>query len=397
LTAVVDAGASGDRVARYRDDCGPAATLEPTEPHSVAVAVVPEGSRVLDIGCGPGRLARLLHERGCTVVGIDRDPDAVDAASEWCERVVVADLESDLDGLDVIDRGRPFDAVCLLDVLEHVRNPLQVLQWASKVVSPDSLVLICIPNVTHAAMKLQLLRGRFEYTPLGLLDETHIRFYDRAAVERLMADAGLEVLERLRTRRGVTETEIATDDLAWSPEVLAEATRDEDALTYQFFYVTTVGGSARPSVLARYLKSRLEQTRQELLDTSATSRELGAALQSSQAEAEASQAEAAEAHQNLEDARRCGSELEGALDMERARAHELEAALNDRTVIDSLERDCQALRERASELEGIVAATRARAAYRLVDRVQAAFGSVPGLQRAGRAVVRRVVRGDVTK
>lgn len=63
-------------------------------------AIVPPGSRVLDGGCGPGRIGAELHERGHTVVGVDVDPVLIAAAAEDHPgpRWVVGDLSRlDLD------------------------------------------------------------------------------------------------------------------------------------------------------------------------------------------------------------------------------------------------------------------------------------------------------------
>ena len=55
--------------------------------------VGPGEKRVLDIGCSSGYLARPLVDRGCTVVGIERDPEAALAARDVCEEVIVGDVE----------------------------------------------------------------------------------------------------------------------------------------------------------------------------------------------------------------------------------------------------------------------------------------------------------------
>ncbi|MCB0973047.1 MAG: class I SAM-dependent methyltransferase [Actinobacteria bacterium] len=76
-------------------------------------AMVPPKSRVLDAGCGPGRVSAVLHHRGHTVVGVDADPTLVAAAQTdhpgptW----VVADL-AELD-LASLDEPEPFDAAVL--------------------------------------------------------------------------------------------------------------------------------------------------------------------------------------------------------------------------------------------------------------------------------------------
>ena len=94
-----------------------------------------------------------------------------------------------------------------------------------------------IPNVTHGALRLSLLKGRFNYTEQGLLDRTHLRFFDRHAAEQLISEAGLTISQHLRVRRELEETEIAVNKEGLPIEVLQGLASDPDATTYQFVFV----------------------------------------------------------------------------------------------------------------------------------------------------------------
>jgi SAM-dependent methyltransferase len=103
--------------------------------------LLPRGARVLDAGCGPGRISGELHARGHTVVGADVDPALIDAAraDHPGPRYVVADLASlDLD-------EAPFDAAVLAgNVLVFVApdTEQQVLTQVGAHVRPDGVVVI---------------------------------------------------------------------------------------------------------------------------------------------------------------------------------------------------------------------------------------------------------------
>jgi 2-polyprenyl-3-methyl-5-hydroxy-6-metoxy-1,4-benzoquinol methylase len=155
---------------------------------------VPPGSRVLDLGCASGYLSALLAERGCTVTGFERDPLAAAQAREDCERVIVGDLESESDRAEI---PSGFDVVVIGDVLEHVTDPWDALRFVRGLLAPGGIVVLSLPNVAAWPVRLDLLRGRFEYADLGILDRTHLRFFTRASAHALVRDAGF-VVERER-------------------------------------------------------------------------------------------------------------------------------------------------------------------------------------------------------
>jgi len=200
--------------------------------HSLGILLVPDGSRVLDIGTADGSVARSLADRDCRIWGIEIDANAAHDAQRWCDRVILADVEQ-LDWHATMG-GQLFDVVLMLDVLEHLRDPLQTLRRAISFLAPGGRVIVSIPNVAHAAVRLQLLDGRFERTDIGLLDRTHVQFFDRRSVDRLLDDAGLVTVEDLRVLRRIDETEIRVDLSTFPPETLRMIAADPEAQVYQF-------------------------------------------------------------------------------------------------------------------------------------------------------------------
>lgn len=211
--------------------------------HSLAVLSVPPGSRVLDLGAADGSVARALKKRGCTVWGIEQDELAAEAAFKVCDRLIVADLETK-EAFEPLG-SETFDVVLALDVLEHLRDPASVLKCAVSYLTPVGIAVVSIPNVTHGALRLSLLEGRFNYTEQGLLDRTHLRFFDRHAAEQLISEAGLTISQHLRVRRELEETEIPVNKDGLPTELLQSLASDPDATTYQFVFVAgRTNGSA---------------------------------------------------------------------------------------------------------------------------------------------------------
>lgn len=246
--------------------------------HSQAVLLTPANSTVLDIGLADGSVARELVRRGCTVWGVEIDAAAAAAADDVCEQVVVGDVEA-LD-FDVAFPGQQFDVVLLLDVLEHLVDPASVLRRASATVASGGHVVVSLPNVTHAAVRLDLLQGRFGYTEAGLLDRTHLRFFDAAGVGELFTEAGLDVVANLRVTVPVDATEIPLDLDSLPADAVALATGGPESSTYQFVVVAVPSGAAPPTAaggqLTELLQLQVQQLSARLAEAAVYSRSLEA-------------------------------------------------------------------------------------------------------------------------
>jgi SAM-dependent methyltransferase len=161
------------------------------EGNQALLALLPGGAgRALDCGCGAGDNARLLKQRGWRVTGVTLSTAEQRAAAEHCERVFVADLEQQLP--EAIGAG--YDAVLLSHVLEHLRAPAQLLREVRRVLAPGGVVLVALPNVLFYPIRLKALFGRFDYTPDGIMDETHVRFYTFESGAELLRENGFEVV-----------------------------------------------------------------------------------------------------------------------------------------------------------------------------------------------------------
>ena len=151
---------------------------------------VPEGARVLDVGCATGNFGQALEElKGCTVVGVDiSEADIAEAKTKLSEAYVL-----DITSEGIAERLGQFDVVVFADVLEHLADSREALRAVHSLLAPEGVVIYSIPNMGHLSVRLDLLEGRFSYTELGLLDRTHLHFYDRVEIHQMFADAGFRI------------------------------------------------------------------------------------------------------------------------------------------------------------------------------------------------------------
>ena len=201
--------------------------------------LIGENKRVIDFGCATGYFARLLSDRGCEVTGVEGNPKAAKVAQEYCQEVIIADLDfsSLSDILSAQISETKFDVAIFGDVLEHLRNPWQVLRETRNLLKPQGYVVASIPNIAHGAIRLALLQGNFEYQPLGILDNTHLRFFTRKTIEQLFEDAGyiIDAIEQTKLPIYANSDLIpAIEKNNFDINITKEIEGDEDADTLQF-------------------------------------------------------------------------------------------------------------------------------------------------------------------
>lgn len=165
--------------------------VRPHGGHAKLLRLVPDGARVLDVGCSSGYLARPLAERGCTVVGIELDEDAAAAARDVCSEVLVGDVES----LELPFEPASFDVVLCGDLVEHLRDPQRFLGRVRPLLRPGGRLVLTTPNVANWTIRLGLLAGRWRYTDRGILDRTHAHLFTRKTLRETLERAGYRVVE----------------------------------------------------------------------------------------------------------------------------------------------------------------------------------------------------------
>ena len=127
--------------------------------HARVVRLVGSDQRVLELGPSAGHMTRVLRDRGCAVVGIERRSRRGAAAPSSLERMIVGNLdELDLDAEVGEDR---FDVIVAADVLEHLTDPVGTLRRLRRFLAPGGYFVISLPNIAHGRRAHRPAAGPF--------------------------------------------------------------------------------------------------------------------------------------------------------------------------------------------------------------------------------------------
>jgi 2-polyprenyl-3-methyl-5-hydroxy-6-metoxy-1,4-benzoquinol methylase len=157
------------------------------------LARLPEAAlRLCDVGCAAGVAgAAWKRASGGHVTGIENDARAAAIARGRLDRVLESDARTALARL--AREGEVFDAFLFADVLEHVEDPIGLLALARRLAAPGACLVASVPNVGHLSLVRDLILGRFDLLPAGLLDAGHLRWFTRRWLEEALEEAGWKV------------------------------------------------------------------------------------------------------------------------------------------------------------------------------------------------------------
>ncbi len=143
---------------------------------SIMLKQIQTHSLILEFGPANGRMTKYLKEvLKCDVYIVELDKEAAKDAMKYAVDGLIGDIEQ----YEWIDKwnGTEFDYIIFADVLEHLRNPQAVLSKSKRLLKNNGKTIISVPNIAHNSVLINLYKNKFEYTSLGLLDNTHIHFF----------------------------------------------------------------------------------------------------------------------------------------------------------------------------------------------------------------------------
>lgn len=151
--------------------------------------VDPSCLRLLDIGTGTGSNLEALKSKGHEVFGLTLSRDEALKCRARGFEVVMAD--ADRPPLPFVLGA--FDGIFMCHVLEHLRDPAGLLRSLPPLLAEAGTIYVALPNAVYYKQRWEFMRGRFRYSDTGIMDRTHLRFFDRESARNLIESAGFRV------------------------------------------------------------------------------------------------------------------------------------------------------------------------------------------------------------
>jgi SAM-dependent methyltransferase len=203
----------------------------------IAPLLPQRAGRVLELGCGSGgTMAWLRTVRSVDhAVGIELVPAMAEAARAAFDTMVTGSI----DELGQVERLGPFDLILALDVLEHIVDPADLVRKYARLLAIGGRFIVSVPNVGHYSVSLPLFaRGSWDYADVGILDRTHLTFFDEREARNLFAGSGLEIEHTLCTTSFPALGRISlfrrSKKLRWYATRLLNAVLPRHLCAYQF-------------------------------------------------------------------------------------------------------------------------------------------------------------------
>lgn len=192
------------------------------------VGLVPETvKRVMDIGCAKGGYGRRLKQirPDIFLAGVEINPIMAESAKPFYDEVIIDRIEN-------VAVSHKFELVNCGDILEHLQDPWDMLKRLNGLLKKGGYLVTSIPNGGHWSIVRDLLKGRFQYVPVGLLCVSHIRWFTEVSIRQMLGDAGFSV--ELFQREQMSPTPLGE---AFIRDMCAKGYGDEESLRTNEFFI----------------------------------------------------------------------------------------------------------------------------------------------------------------
>jgi len=168
------------------------------------------GTKLLDMPCGDGTLTALLAPTFESVVGVDASSRHLALARQSVPKAVLHEAL-----IEEFETSQRFDTITMLNILEHVVDPVAVLRKAASLLSLNGILIVHVPNAYAINRQLAVLMGTLthceELSPFDLQVAGHRRSYSLTSLCADVESAGLCI----NTTGGVFYKSLSTPQMDW--------------------------------------------------------------------------------------------------------------------------------------------------------------------------------------
>ena len=153
-----------------------------------------EVKNILDVGCGYGLLSKELKKTfpKLDFYGIEHSKEASRSSQK-----ILKLLQYNIEDIALIKRKfktQKFDVIIFSDVLEHLYDPVDIIKSYQSFLKQDGTIVVTVPNIANIFSRLALLFGHFNYNETGVMDKTHIRFFNKQNLKQLAKESNLQIV-----------------------------------------------------------------------------------------------------------------------------------------------------------------------------------------------------------
>lgn len=228
------------------------------EAHNIILKQIRPGSKVLEFGSAGGRMTKILKdEMGCCVFIVEYERCAFKKAMEFADKGICSDIEQ----LKWKRRWKrhKFDYIIFADVLEHLRDPLLVLSETYDLLKDDGSVLISVPNIAHNDIFIKLYNNHFDYTNIGILDNTHLHFWAEENLDEFEKNTEYQIYDiKYRTIPSWTTEQFQFSCKSCSPIMQELLSKRKNGEIYQFILNLKKKIYMQKMGLSKHIQSGLE-------------------------------------------------------------------------------------------------------------------------------------------